>query len=182
MAKIDKATEILDIAERMARQGGYGGFSFREIAKEAGVKSASVHYHFPTKEDLGIALANRYTEQFLESLGNPSDFASPQDALEHYHNHFRKALTEDGLMCLCGMLGTQYLVLPDALRRETRLFFERNIDWLEGVYERAGEPATPQARREAAVKLIATLEGAMILAQTLDDNAYFESAIAKLTG
>lgn len=181
MGKIDKAAEILDIAERMARQSGYSGFSFREIAKEAGIKSASVHYHFPTKEDLATALANRYTNQFMDSLGAPSGFASTKQALEHYRSHFRKALTEDGLMCLCGMFGAQYQSLPDALRRETRLFFERNLDWLQNVFEHAGEPATPQARRGAAVKLIAALEGAMILAQTLGNNEYFDSAIADCT-
>ncbi|WP_345191535.1 TetR/AcrR family transcriptional regulator, partial [Gluconacetobacter tumulicola] len=40
----------------------YNVLSFREIAKAVGIKNASMHYHFPTKGDLGAALARRYTE------------------------------------------------------------------------------------------------------------------------
>ena len=52
-----KEQAILKITEEMVRRGGYNGFSFREIAKQVGIKSSSVHYHFPTKEDLGVAVA-----------------------------------------------------------------------------------------------------------------------------
>ncbi len=47
---------------------GYGGLSFRELAKEVGIKSASIHHYFPTKGELGSALAARYTSDFLHYL------------------------------------------------------------------------------------------------------------------
>ena len=50
---------IMDAAERRMRIGGFNGFSFREIAADVGVKSASVHYHFPTKENLAAAVTRR---------------------------------------------------------------------------------------------------------------------------
>lgn len=34
---------------KMMQTRGYNGLSFRELAKEVGIKSASIHYHFPTK-------------------------------------------------------------------------------------------------------------------------------------
>ncbi|WP_157628311.1 helix-turn-helix domain-containing protein, partial [Ensifer sp. BR816] len=46
----------MDAAEERIRRAGYSGFSFREIAADVGVKSASVHYHFPTKERLAAAV------------------------------------------------------------------------------------------------------------------------------
>ena len=48
----DIKTAIMDAAERRMQAGGFGGFSFREIASDVGIKSSSVHYHFPTKEDV----------------------------------------------------------------------------------------------------------------------------------
>ena len=59
----DRRSAILDVAERRIRAHGYNGFSFREIADEIGIKSASVHYHFPTKADLAAAVAKRYRER-----------------------------------------------------------------------------------------------------------------------
>ena len=44
-------------ARAMVQARGYNSLSFRELAKEIGIKSASVHYYFPTKGDLGAALA-----------------------------------------------------------------------------------------------------------------------------
>ena len=80
---MSKAVEILDAAETMIQSQGYNGFSFREIADQVGIKSASVHYHFPTKADLGAAVARRYTDRFLDQLppaGTPG--LSIKDALQ----------------------------------------------------------------------------------------------------
>ncbi|UWQ80023.1 TetR family transcriptional regulator [Leisingera sp. S132] len=45
----NSANRILVIAKKAARTDGCRAFSFRGVAAEAGLKSASVHYHFPTK-------------------------------------------------------------------------------------------------------------------------------------
>ena len=52
-------TKIMDTAEGFIVQGGYNAFSFRDIAEAVGIKSASVHYHYPTKADLVSAVMVR---------------------------------------------------------------------------------------------------------------------------
>ena len=47
---------ILEAAKRTAQAHGYSGLNFRELAAEVGIKGASIHYHFPTKADLGAAV------------------------------------------------------------------------------------------------------------------------------
>ena len=176
----NKAEEILDVAERMARTGGYNGFSFREIAKAVGIKAASVHYHFPTKDELGAAVARRYTERFLATLGDASDPAtSPAVLLRRYVDGYRKALRDEGLMCLCGVLGAEIGHLPAPVAAEAKRFFEQNVQWLTKVFERE----LPSRRsacgcRAAALRTIATLEGGMILARTMADASVFEDVAA----
>ena len=169
-----KAEEILDVAERMARIGGYNGFSFREIAKEVGIKSASVHYHFPGKAELGVAVARRYTERFLDGLGAPDEpGAEPEALLKRYVAAYRSSLVDDGLMCLCGMLGAEIAYLPEAVAQEARRFFEANIAWLSAVLARKGGERDVRAD---ALRMIATMEGALILARSLDDVTAFDAA------
>lgn len=180
MKNNDKTTEILDIAEKMVRQYGYNGFSFRKIAEEAKVKSASVHYHFPTKASLGTALAKRYTKRFLEALGDPASFASARDAVSQYIELYRKALIDDGLMCLCGMLGAEIKALPDDVQSEVRLFFTENIQWLEDALVKFDDFASEEYRYQTATKIIATLEGAAIISQTLEDEECFKAATINL--
>ena len=58
------AERLMDLAEDHIRNAGYGGFSFRDLAAEIGIKSASVHHHFPTKATMAAAVARRYGDRF----------------------------------------------------------------------------------------------------------------------
>jgi hypothetical protein len=42
----ETAERLMDMAEAHIRNAGYGGFSFRDLATEFGIKSASVHHRF----------------------------------------------------------------------------------------------------------------------------------------
>ena len=55
---IDTKQKILDTAEKLFAERGYGATSMRQIIAEAGVNLASIHYHFGSKEELldGIIL------------------------------------------------------------------------------------------------------------------------------
>jgi TetR/AcrR family transcriptional regulator, transcriptional repressor for nem operon len=164
----EKASEIMNAAERRIRTSGYNGFSFREIATDVGVKSSSVHHHFPTKPALAVAVARRYVDRFEAALANAK-------SAEDWRAVFRKALIEDGQMCLCGVLGAESGDLPAEVSAEARRFFRRNLKALGRLY---GPPSA--ASRQSALRVMAILEGAMMLARTLDDPSVFEDATRNL--
>ena len=166
-----KADEIMDAAERRIREVGYNGFSFRDLAADVGVKSASVHHHFPTKAALATAVARRYAEQFLGAVEHEPD----DQLVAAWRTAFRRALHEDGRMCLCGVLGAEAGGLPPEVAAEARLFFERGAAVLARAH---GEPGP--ASRDAGLRTLATLEGAMLLARALGDPEAFERATAGL--
>jgi AcrR family transcriptional regulator len=58
-AKPTSKEEILDAAEELFAVRGFDGTSMREIALEAGVAQALLHYHFKTKEGLFEAMFTR---------------------------------------------------------------------------------------------------------------------------
>lgn len=175
MTETDMRDRLMEIAEPMVRRGGYNGFSFRDVAEIAGIKAASVHYHFPTKADLGAALARRYTDRFLDRLGDPA-VDGPEQRLADFVGQFRAALAGDGLMCLCGILGAEIANLPQAVAAATGDFFRRNIDWLAVVYARTGH-GVPESRAQA-VRLISALEGALIVSRATGDDGLFETVAA----
>jgi AcrR family transcriptional regulator len=59
MTETDTKTKILDAAESLFAVNGFGAVSLRAIIKEAGVNTASVHYHFGSKEALIEAVLER---------------------------------------------------------------------------------------------------------------------------
>lgn len=68
--------------------GGFGGFSFREIAADVGIKSSSVHYHFPTKEDLAAAIVRRWAEHTSEMIDQ--EFEKDPDPVRAWTKTFRE--------------------------------------------------------------------------------------------
>jgi len=54
---------ILDAAEALIREHGYGAASTRKVAAKAGLKPSLVHYYFPTTDDLLVALSRRGADE-----------------------------------------------------------------------------------------------------------------------
>jgi TetR/AcrR family transcriptional regulator, transcriptional repressor for nem operon len=166
------AKRLMDLAEAHIRESGYAGFSFRNLAAEVGIKSASVHHHFPTKAKMAAAVTRRYGERFLASVvAEPNENA--EDAIAAYRSAFRGALERDGRMCLGGVLGAEAGVLAPEVRAEVQSFFRGCIDDLA---RRLGGPGAT-AR---AYHIMATLEGGMVLARAYDDIDAFDQATSTL--
>jgi TetR/AcrR family transcriptional regulator, transcriptional repressor for nem operon len=174
---------VLDVAERLAQTRGFNGFSYADIAAELGITKASLHYHYPTKTDLGCALVERYGQRFRAALGQISATGRPASRqLESYVQLYADVLRSDRL-CLCGMLAAEYSTLPEPMRRAIRGFFEDNEAWLARLLEsgrHAGDLRFDGAAAEAANALTSTLEGAMLLARSYGDAARFVTAADRL--
>jgi TetR/AcrR family transcriptional repressor of nem operon len=148
---------ILDAAERRARRAGYHGFSFRDVAADVGIKSASVHYHFPTKAMLAGSLTDRYRQRALDALGDPAGL-SPQDAVDRLAALFLAANDQQDLMCLCGVLGGEAADLPDAVQAALGRFFGDLDQWLARAFAGHDLPI-------GSGFVLATLQGALLIAR-----------------
>ncbi len=168
---------ILDSAEIRMRTVGYNGFSTREIANLVGIKAASVHYHFPSKADLGVAVTQRYCTRFFEALGEPSHSPAP---IKHFATLFHNALINDKKLCLCLILGAETSSLPETMNQETNHFFKHNLEWLEEALISSQSLSEQQAKEKAAV-ILASFEGALLLSNSLSNPALFDSITAYFT-
>lgn len=166
--------KLLDAAETRMRSGGFHAVSFRDLADDLAIKSASVHYYYRHKEDLGAAVVARYRERFLSALDQAvPDAAPPTARVAAMVDAFRTALAQADQVCLCGVMGAEVLGLPDKVRAEVRSFLQSCTDWLEQGYLAAGHG--PNQAHARALSVLAALEGAMILAVNLDDHRVFEA-------
>jgi TetR/AcrR family transcriptional repressor of nem operon len=160
----DMKTAIMDAAERRIRAGGFGAFSFRDIAAEVGIKSSSVHYHFPTKEDLTAAVIRRYSELVAKHLDR--ELEKNPDPVRVWTKAFRTPVFSEDHMCPCTVLGAAVQDLPELVAVEVRQFFKMHKDKLV---------AAGLAPNKAA-ELLSTLVGATILANALGDRTEYDRA------
>jgi TetR/AcrR family transcriptional regulator, transcriptional repressor for nem operon len=175
--------KILDLAESLIRKGGYNGFSFREIAAGVGVKSSSVHYYFPTKADLGAKVARRYTDRFMDALGEPQD--ASKDALEvvsQMHGSFADALADYGQMCLCGVLAAESAGLPTEVAGEAKDFFNRTANWLNVSLQNSdwGKGRTSSEIEKQSLAVLAQLEGGLLIARVQQQPNLFDLLTPRL--
>jgi TetR/AcrR family transcriptional repressor of nem operon len=174
----DTRETIMAIARKMVQARGYNGLSFRELGKEVGVKSASIHYHFPTKGDLGAALAKRYTEDGLEYLSGLRSSSDDVDMwMKGYTEIFRMALVNDNRMCLCGIMAAEYDDLPQEVRTEVDGFTDLNVRWLTEVLSVCRPKLDADGRERQALAIYAAVEGAQLVARGRGDISVFDKTI-----
>ncbi len=60
--------EILQTARRMFAGKGFYDTNLNDVAQEVGIARGTIYLHFPTKEDLLLAIINQAEEQLLTRL------------------------------------------------------------------------------------------------------------------
>src|ERR1700742_2935944 len=118
----DMKTATLAAAERRIKAAGFGGFSCRDIAADVSIKGSSVHYHFPTKEDLGAAVIRRWGERTFGRIDEA--FAKDPDPARVWAKAFRRTAQSDAGMCPCVALGPASQELPKPVAAEVKAFFK----------------------------------------------------------
>lgn len=170
---LDTRQAIMDAGQAVVQARGYNALSFRELAKTVGIKSASIHYHFPTKGDLGAALAKRYTETAAAALQSFQE-VEPDAAgrMRRYTDIFRVALLDDNRMCLCGIMAAEQADLPAEVLAEVERFIALNVGWLVEVLGLNGADAG-----ERGLAVLSAITGAQLLARGGGDVAIYDRTI-----
>jgi TetR/AcrR family transcriptional repressor of nem operon len=168
---------ILSAARKTAQAHGYSGLNFRDLAGDVGIKSASIYYHFPSKADLGAAIARRYWEDTAAALEAMS--AETPDSLRclrQYPDIFRKSLESENRLCLCSFMAAEYEDLPELVKKEVRAFADVNVAWLSRALSAAieGEPEESERRARA---IFAAVAGAQLIARSRSDISLYDAII-----
>lgn len=75
---------ILDAAEKVFAEAGFGGATMQLIADMAGLPKANLHYYFATKEDLYRRVVAQIFEIWLEATASFDDAPGPVEAIGSY--------------------------------------------------------------------------------------------------
>jgi TetR/AcrR family transcriptional regulator, transcriptional repressor for nem operon len=175
----DTRQRIMTAARLTVQDRGYGGLSFRELAKDVGIKSASIHHYFPTKGELGGALAERYTSDFAEYLdGLLGEGLDQETCIRKYTDVFRNTLLNENRMCLGGIMAAEHKELPVEVRAEVVKFSEMNVRWLIKVLS-LGKSArvVTKATQRRALAIFAAIEGAQLVARSRGDVSAYDEIV-----
>ena len=178
-----RADDILSCARSLIARGGYNSFSYADISKVVGIRTASIHHHFPAKADLVRVLVAQYRQEveagLVELERNVSD---PLEQLRAYLGSWEGCFADTtDPFCVCALLAGESPVLPEAVALEVRAHFRKLADWLTSVFERGaaqGRLRLVGTARSDAELFMAGVHGAMLSARAYGDATTF-GAIAR---
>lgn len=138
MLAVDTKTAIMDAAQELIQRGGANTMSYQHISDAIGIRKASIHHHFPTKEHLIEAVIQRYATYFLGIVdGIVESKLDPAAKLRTYAGLFEATLCEgkQDKACLCGMLGAELTTLGNPAAAGVRRFYRDNETRLAKILE-----------------------------------------------
>ena len=163
MATSNLREQLLGHAQNLIRQRGYNGFSYRDLAALTGIKTASIHYYFPCKDDLLIEAIKEYAAEEARQIQDIDPALPANERLRRYAALFENVPTNQ--VCLCGMLAADLASLSERARLAIQSFYRTHETWLakvvadgqqDGTLNWSGDP-------EAAGRyLFAAFEGALM--------------------
>jgi AcrR family transcriptional regulator len=160
---------ILDRAAHLLMSRGFNGFSYRDISSHLGVKNAAVHYHFPAKIDLALALIEGYRKTLRKGSSEFMAYGgSAAQQMEGLFAFTSKQCLAGRCICPFGAFSIDYAGLPDDIRKATESFMGESIKWLTKVLEVGRDQDEFAFKGDAgprALAILASLQGARQMAR-----------------
>lgn len=156
--------QIIELTDSLIRDQGYNAFSFYDIAQKLKIKNASIHYYFPTKTDLGLALLETHTERLhklQETVEGKSSMIKIKAFLSIYNT-----IHSEGRVCIVGSLATDLKTVEPKMAKALKTFAGEILEWVTGILKEGRENnafAFTETPRTKALMIITNMLAAVQL-------------------
>jgi TetR/AcrR family transcriptional regulator, transcriptional repressor for nem operon len=178
----DTSADLKKVALEMIQTRGYNAFSYQDLAERLKIRKASIHYHFPTKEDLGVGLLkdslNR-VETWQAQIKEQN--LKPMEQMQAYIAYFTRISENCTRICPIGALASEWASLPKKMQEAAGRVMKLHQDWLRALLERGRAEGvfTPQGdAADQAQFIYSSIQGALQISRAQNNPDYFK----KVTG
>lgn len=165
-------SKILDVAQRLIQQRGINGMSYKDISEEVQIRKASIHHHFPSKEDLLVALLTRYRKDFQQLVDEiVGSKVQTKTKLRKFMKLFHETINrgKNDSACLCGMLASEILCIGEESVRLVNAFLSDCHGWIKTIIQQGiddGSFSVEGKLDDCADLFLVALEGGLILSRS----------------
>jgi len=175
----DKRTRIVEEAARLVYEQGFARTSLADIARESGVPLGNLYYYFKTKEAIGEALVEKMAAAHDALRARWDAELTPRARIEAFIQTALDGRAEVARRgCSLGSLCSELHKEPGPLAERAATLFEAFLKWLETQFRLLGTGADS---RDLAFHLVATLQGASLLANTFHNTRQFTRECNRLS-
>lgn len=177
MSTYDK---ILKLTDTLIQQRGFLGFSYADLEKGIGIRKASIHHYFPSKNDLGMA----YCEYKIGVFGmiETDLLCIPPGALRlrAYLDAFKECASRGEMCGVYAMLSDCHQFSPE-LQKAVSHLAQNEMRILEDVLaagQNVGEISCVVPPDKLAIIVCSALKGALMINQMPPHEAYADAVNA----
>lgn len=177
MPKPNVKEQIVTASLNLLHSKGFNATSVQDITEAAGVPKGSFYNHFASKEELGVEVLQRYSEQggqIVALLGEAS--LPPLELLRAYFGQLvdSNVATDFSAGCMLGNFSTELSNQSPAIRRQAQQSFASLTAMLEQVIaqgQRDGDIASTRPAGELANFAADAWQGAVLRAKAEKNRA-----------
>lgn len=168
---------IMDIAEHLIMNRGFNRFSYKDISTEMNVKNAAIHYYFPSKDNLGVAVIRRAQARCRKwNQMTIKKTASPMDMLNVFLDMFIGYLKSGEYVCLAGALETDFNTFSKEMQNEISVYAREMLNWIRNLLARGREEGLftfSDSPEDKAFFLLSSVQGALQIARVSDKVLFY---------
>ena len=172
-----KRERLVRSAADLVHRRGVDSPSLAEIARGAGVPPGNVYYYFKSRDELVGAVIDARADGLRRLLDSLDELAGPRERLKALARAWvdrRDDIAANG--CPIGSLCSELNKRDRGLDRRAAAIVSTTADWLAGQFRQLGRPDAP----ELATTMLATVQGAALLANTLRDPDVLAAQVGRL--
>ena len=164
---------------------GFEATSLGDVTKRAKANPGSLYYFFKTKEELLLAVLDRYGELLWPAVMEPA-FRAVDDPMVRIFavlEGYRQALmaTQYSRGCPIGSLSLEVGEALPSARQKIAANFDGWVGWIQKCLDDAGDQLPRETDRPALARFVLTvMEGAVMQARAYHSLEPFDSAVKVL--
>jgi len=162
---LDRKEQILDVAGELLQTRSFTSFSYQDLSDRIGISKASIHHHFPSKEELGKALVVRNRDIYLQKLEDiAGKYHTPWDKFEAYLALVGDVVKSGNKICPVGALQVEHNVISQDMREELHRVCRAVQAWVAGVVaegRKKGVMDFPGTAEDQAALIHSAIQGAL---------------------
>lgn len=166
----NKKQELIETAYRLIRNKGFDSFSYNDLSLEVGITKASIHYHYPNKEELGLALCDLISDR-LDLIKSALDLLPGAWEKLNFYTQTIKGEQVNNLICPITSLQAEYNVVPASMQRKIKEISQKELAIAAEILQAGQDEKVFYFAGEAmdqAIILVASMKSAILYSRVLE--------------
>jgi TetR/AcrR family transcriptional regulator, transcriptional repressor for nem operon len=178
-------SHILKESRRLFTLQGFQNTSISEIIAATDVKKGNLYYHFPSKEELGLAVLIDARDEFFTILENSLTGEQAVERILHSCNSIMAMMQQTNFVGGC-LFGNTALEMTDSSSRFGKIIREVFSHWITLIEQELRLMPSSENQNNTfspktlATVIVATLEGGIMLSRVYQDKQSLEACITAI--